>query len=68
MGRKKWTEGTLQEEALKYQTRNEFSNFSNSAYTTARKKGLLDQICGHMGGNVSWTKDMLQEEALKFGT
>jgi len=70
MGRKlKWTEEKLKEEALKYDTRGEFSKGSESAYSAARKKGLLDDICGHMEGRkLKWTEDMLQEEALKYDT
>lgn len=35
-------------EALKYNTRAEFQNGCNGAYTYALKHGFLDEICGHM--------------------
>jgi hypothetical protein len=38
----------VQEEALKYKTRNEFKLGSPSAYVSARKKGWLDIVCSHM--------------------
>lgn len=39
----------LQKIALKFKTRGEFQRIDSSAYTTARVKGFLNQICGHMG-------------------
>ena len=38
----------IKNEALKYKTRIEFSNLSGSAYSSARKLGVLDDICSHM--------------------
>ncbi len=38
----------LTEIALKYKTRSEFQNKDHSAYGTARKLGILDDICKHM--------------------
>lgn len=34
--------------ALKYKTRGQFQRLDSSAYTTARRKGYLDDICSHM--------------------
>jgi hypothetical protein len=44
----KWTLELLQEEALKYKTRGEFSKNSPLAYNSARYKRVLDKICSHM--------------------
>jgi hypothetical protein len=44
----KWTLEKLQEEALKYKTRQEFKINNMGAYNTARNKKILNQICGHM--------------------
>ncbi|MEZ5903554.1 MAG: hypothetical protein R3D88_09700, partial [Alphaproteobacteria bacterium] len=44
----KWTDENLRLEALKYNTRTEFSKYSKAAYMTAWKKGILDEICSHM--------------------
>lgn len=43
-----WNLKNLKSEARKYKTRTEFAENSQGAYTIAKKKGLLDQICGHM--------------------
>lgn len=44
----KWTRHALIVEARKYQSRGEFQRGSSSAYQAARKRDLLDEICGHM--------------------
>ena len=38
----------LKEIALNYKSRGEFQRLDNSAYTTARIAGYLDDICSHM--------------------
>ena len=42
------TYNLMLETALKYKTRGEFQRLDSSIYTTARKKGLLNDICKHM--------------------
>jgi hypothetical protein len=44
----KWTYEKCKEEALKYQTRNEFQKKSPSGYGASIKKGFLDKVCAHM--------------------
>ena len=44
----KWTHKKLAEEAKKFQTKKDFKMFSHSAYVTAVKNGVLDEICSHM--------------------
>jgi len=43
-----WSKENCMQEALKYITRSEFKLNSPSAYISARKNGLLDEICQHM--------------------
>ena len=50
MPRIKWTKEKLQQEANKFDTRNEFRKLSQSAYITARSRGILDNICSNMEG------------------
>lgn len=44
----KWTKDRLMEEARKYKSRVAFSKGSGGAYNSARKRGLLDEVCAHM--------------------
>lgn len=65
-----WTKEKCQEEALKYQTKNEFENNCGSGYDAARRYKWIDEICSHMvkikNEKGFWTKDKCQEEALKY--
>jgi len=45
-----WTAEELQVEASKFDTRTLFQNGGLSAYSAARKLGLMDEICKHMSG------------------
>ena len=45
---RKWTLEALKIEALRYQTRTEFSKGSSGAYNAAWKNGWLDIVCSHM--------------------
>ena len=45
---RKWTLEALKIEALRYQTRTEFSKGSSGAYNAAWKNGRLDIVCSHM--------------------
>jgi hypothetical protein len=42
------TDDYLSDIAKKYKTRAEFQKNDSSAYSSARKKGILNEICGHM--------------------
>ena len=44
----KWTYEKLAEEARKYNTKKEFKHLSHSAYVTAVRNGVLDEVCHHM--------------------
>ena len=44
----KWTYEKLVEDAKKYKTKKDFKLFSHSAYVTAVRNGVLDEICSHM--------------------
>jgi len=64
--RKKWTYELLKEESLKYNNKNEFLKGNVNAYMYSSKRGILDEICSHMSGNIRWTYELLKEEALKY--
>lgn len=69
---KMWTKETCEKEALKYETRSDFSKGSSGAYTIACREGWIDDICGHMvlgkapAGH--WTKENVIAEARKYKT
>jgi len=71
-GKIKWTKEICHEEALKYETRTEFSKAVNGAYNRAKKNAWLDEICYHMSGYKPkgyWNVfDNVKEEALKYNT
>lgn len=63
----KWTTESLHAESLKYNTRAEFQKYNCSAYNTALKRNLIDEICQHMHSkHILWTDSMLLSEALKY--
>jgi hypothetical protein len=65
-----WTFETLQTEALKYQTRQEFQQKNGAAYKAAGILRIRDSICGHMlklkNPKGHWTHEALHAEALKY--
>ncbi len=75
-----WPEKKLHKEALKFKTRSEFKENSESAYNIALKKGknFFNEICSHMpkrvdissknNPNFKWTTQKIHEEALKYKT
>ena len=65
-----WTKERCWKEALKYNTRNEFKRGCESAYTSARINGWLDEICSHMINKygIIWVYDECLKEALKYNT
>lgn len=64
----KWTKEKCKIEALKYNTRGEYQK--SLSYSTAHKKGWLNDICGHMfqpkKPHGFWTKERCVEEANKY--
>jgi hypothetical protein len=58
----------LKDEALKYHTRIGFIEGSSSAYSYACTKGIINEICSHMYGNIKWSDEMLREEASKYNS
>jgi hypothetical protein len=71
MGQKKkrvqWSLELLQEEALKYTSRMDFQKRSPSAYMTALKRKILNDICKHMKfQRIYWNLDSLKAESLKY--
>jgi len=43
-----WTKEKCAEEALKYNSKTEFSQNNSSAFSIAHKRGWIDEICAHM--------------------
>ena len=65
----KWTYDNLKNEALKYNTRNEFKINSGGAYAMARKRKCLDDICSHMEFKLKkWNEHLLVNELGKYKT
>lgn len=64
----KWTKEKCKIEALKYNTRGEYQK--SLSYSTAHKKGWLNDICVHMfepkKPHGFWTKERCIEEASKY--
>lgn len=65
-----WTKERCGAEATKFQTRNEFRTTAEAAYSAAKKRGWLDEICTHMacGKSSLWTFKACEQEALKYET
>lgn len=63
MKRAKWNKEELILEAKKYKSRGAFAQGSNGAYDSARKSGVLDEICSHM--EILWEKKWDQKTILK---
>lgn len=65
-----WTKEKCQEEALKYESRNEFKLNSGGAYNAAKRNSWLVDICLHIDiikkPQGYWTKEKCTEEALKY--
>ena len=65
-----WSKEKCKKEALKYNTRCEFSKKQVGAYLKSQRNGWLDEICSHMIGVKKprnyWTKEKCKEEALKY--
>ncbi len=67
----KWTKDALEQEAVKYNTANEFAKIDPNAYTSYRKavnKGLIQNRFEKTGFGNKWTKDTLEQEAAKYNT
>ena len=59
---KKWTKDTITEEALKYETKKEWSKNSSSSYNAALKGEYLQEMASHMKKppihNKKWVKEI----------
>jgi len=62
----KWTEETVRQEALKYETKNSFQNNNSAAYNVARRLNLLEDL-GFSCGYTKWTEDAAREELERLG-
>ena len=66
-----WTFERCHKTALRYQSRIDFKKNDGSAYSTAIRKGWIEQICTHMVKPIppiKWTYEKLVEEAQKYKT
>jgi len=67
-----WTEDKCKNEALRYNSKREFSMKSASAYNYARHNNILDNVCLHMinkrKSSGYWTYERCKEDALKYKT
>jgi hypothetical protein len=67
-----WSKDACGEEALKYDTRNEFRRGSITAYNKALKNNWSDELCRHMKRVINppnyWMLDRCHIEALKYQT
>lgn len=64
-----WTKERTQNEALKYQTQNEFRNKNGSAFAAAYKNGWLEEIGSHwIPERTFWSKEKIEDEAKKYGS
>ena len=63
-----WDKETLAKDALKYETRTEWSVKSVSAYHAALRRFTIDEFCNHMPKVNSWDKEALAKDALKYET
>lgn len=66
-GNNKYTEEMITEEAKKYNSKAEFKYGHAQMYRSAIRKGILEDICSHMMGNIRfWTDEDLKQEASKY--
>jgi hypothetical protein len=65
-----WTFEKCQEEALKYENKQEFKNNCVSAYNSCLRNSWMEEMCSHMISkhkpNGYWTYDNCKEESLKY--
>jgi hypothetical protein len=76
--RNHWDASTIRAEAQRFTTRKEFEDNSPGAIQSARRLGLLDEVCQHMvskyrlprygSGRIYWTKEKCRIAALEFKT
>ena len=68
-----YTKKKCHEEALKYNSKNDFGNNCRSAYTACLRNNWFDDVCSHMSGRTYKphgyrTKEKCHEEALKYSS
>lgn len=67
-----WTKERCRAEALQHSSKADFRRLSSSAYSTAKRKGWIDDICIHMvttrRPDGYWTKERVIQEALRYNT
>jgi len=66
-----WSDDMLRDEALKYNTKQDFRDNNEKAYNTAKRRGedFYNQITSHMKPQKTyWSDDMLSDESSKYET
>jgi hypothetical protein len=66
-----WSDEMLKDEALKYQTKQDFRDNNERAYNTAKRRGedFYNQITSHMKPQRTyWSDEMLRDESSKYET
>jgi len=65
----KWTDEMLIADAARFDTRGEWRRESKAAYSSAKRRSMLDVCCAHMRQvRTSWTDEMLIADAARFET
>jgi hypothetical protein len=66
----KWTLDACRLDALRFSSRVEWMRGSSSGYSTAHRRGWLDECCAHMVGRVpfaeTWSLEKCQADAARF--
>ena len=68
-GRNPYTLEEIKTEASKYSTRVEFQKKSSGCYNSALRKGIIDEVCLHMGNPMNhkkYTKEEILESSRKY--
>jgi hypothetical protein len=61
----KYTKETCKEVASKYRKRTDFRKHEYAIFEVSKRRGWLDEICGHMT-KLYWTYERCKNEALKY--
>ncbi len=65
----KRSDKNIAESAAQYSTKADFARGDASGYVLAKRRKILNEICGHMkSGRVKWTKERCIKEAQKFSS
>ena len=64
MANTKWTYESIEKEAKKYKTKQDFRTKSSLAYAAAKSRKIIDKVCSHMlPAYTSWTYGTIVSES-----